>query len=232
MMSLEEEYELFRAENATRRTLVTVGDAAFEMEYLETEGREGGSAGDTSVLVFLPPLGGSAACWFKQLAVFKGAKKMRALALSYPAAPSLGLLVACLDLLLDAQGVTGKTHLAGAGFGGYVAQLFAQARPSRVASLFLLNSFCDLPERPFFPGASLLPSFLLAAALLDSLPTDAASADPRNAEACLFVRHCAAQLPAVAQAARMALCSGGSPLAPARLRERFKVDHSFFLSLF
>jgi pimeloyl-ACP methyl ester carboxylesterase len=220
--SLETDYEQFRRENATLRTLVTLDEVAYEVEYLETESRQASDASsDGSVLVFLPPLGGTAACWFRQLALFKGAKKMRALALGYPSTPTLSQLVACLDLFLDALVVTSKVHFVGAGFGGYVCQLFSQVRPSRVSSLFLLNSYCDLPDRSFLAGFSLLPSFLGGSALVDSLPAD--SGDPRNAEACAFVRNAALQLPGANQAARLALCSGGSPLVPARLRERFKV---------
>ena len=46
--------------------------------------------------------------------------------------------------------------------------------------------------------------------------------DPQNLDACRFVKKSAAELPAIVQSTRLALLSGGSPLAPLRLRERFQ----------
>jgi maspardin len=102
-----------------------------------------------------------------------------------------------------------------------VAQLFCQLRPQRCSSLFLVNSFCDLPSRVFLPPLSLLPSFLVSSTFLEGVPLDR---DSRNLEACLFVKRSASELSAVQQGARLALISGGSPLEPIRLRERFQHD--------
>lgn len=61
----------------------------------------------------------------------------------------------------------------------------------------------------------------ISSTFLDEIPMDA---DPRNRDACVFVKKFASELSGAHQAARLALLAGGSPLAPIKLRERFNHD--------
>ncbi len=143
--SLEAAFETFRRSHATLRTLVSLDGSAHEVEYLDS--RPGTGEGG-EVVVMLPPLGGTAACFFRQLEFFERGKG-RAVAISYPATcSSLLQLVSLLDLFLETLLPARQVHLLGAAaLGGYLAQLFCQTRPARVSSLFLVNSSCDLPAR-------------------------------------------------------------------------------------
>jgi pimeloyl-ACP methyl ester carboxylesterase len=126
---------------------------------------EGRGSQRDEVLVLLPPLVGCCGLWFKQLSFFaslSASSSPHVLALSLPATTELESVAIALGLLLDALSLTQQIHLGGCGLGGYVAQLFCQLRPQRVTSLFLINSFCELPPKTFIPPLSILPSFLVS----------------------------------------------------------------------
>lgn len=77
-----------------------------------------------------------------------------------------------LDLFIDRLKVS-KCHLLGEGFGGYLAQCYAQYRPAKVASLVLCNSYCDLQHfvdsSPFTGFLSWMPDVLMKRFLVADL---------------------------------------------------------------
>lgn len=77
-----------------------------------------------------------------------------------------------LDLLIDRLKIP-KCHMMGEGFGGYLAQCYAQYRPVRVASLILVNSYCDLQyfidSSPFTGILSWMPDALMKRFLVSDL---------------------------------------------------------------
>lgn len=77
-----------------------------------------------------------------------------------------------LDLLLDRLKLT-KCHMLGEGFGGYIAQCYAQYRPAKVASLVLCNSYCDLAHfvdsSPWTGMLSWMPDVLMKRFLVSDL---------------------------------------------------------------
>ena len=85
---------------------------------------------------------------------------------------SFASLLKGLDLLIERLKVT-KCHMLGEGFGGYLAQCYAQYRPVRVASLILCNSYCDLQHfsdsSPFTGFLSWMPDALMKRSLVSDL---------------------------------------------------------------
>jgi len=88
-----------------------------------------------------------------------------------------------LERFLDKLGVT-QVHIFGTALGGYLAQCFAQYRPTRVLSLILNNTFVD--TQYFYDNApcaamfSLMPEFMLKRIILANFPVNNMEADIAN----------------------------------------------------
>ena len=93
--------------------------------------------GEDTVLL-LPGAMGMAETAFHYVLAFE--EQYRVLSLTYPAAVNtLDLLLAGIVELLDAEG-SGRTHVIGGSYSGFVAQFLAGRYPDRVTSLLLSNT--------------------------------------------------------------------------------------------
>jgi pimeloyl-ACP methyl ester carboxylesterase len=101
----------------------------------------GAASGSGETLVLLPGAQGTAALFYRQVALLRDAARL--LAVSYPAAPDAEVLADGLAGVLDALGVA-QASVLGSSYGAYLAQLFATRQPSRVRLLFVTNSFVDV----------------------------------------------------------------------------------------
>jgi len=101
----------------------------------------GAAAGSTETLVLLPGAQGTAALFYRQVALLRDSA--RVLAVSYPAAPDAEVLADGLAGVLDAVGVA-QASVLGSSYGAYLAQLFAERHPSRVRLLFVTNGFVSV----------------------------------------------------------------------------------------
>lgn len=109
------------------RALTTLG---FSWEYIM-----GGEGEQT--LVLLPGGARFAETWFGLMDSL--AHRYRLLAVSWPPATKMGVLVEGLRTILEAEGVDTCT-LLGASFGGFVAQCYVRHYPQQVARLILSNT--------------------------------------------------------------------------------------------
>lgn len=89
--------------------------------------------------------------------------------------------------------------------------------------MFLINTFCDLDfQRSIFPTTSLMPSFLLTASLMETLPKEQCAG---GIEATDFIRSLIHDMSMFEVGAKVALGHySDSPLSPVRLMERFRKD--------
>lgn len=173
------EYRTFHQRVAQKQaTFVTPQRASRTARYFDAGPAAGGAAG--APLVLLPGLCGTAESFYAQL-LHLGARGYRAVAVeSDDALGSVAAWVDALDGFLAFLGV-GRVHLFGAQLGGFLAQMYAAARPHRVASLALCNTFCD--TAPFADASSvfvracgLLPAALLRRRVSSALVTPATEA--------------------------------------------------------
>lgn len=101
----------------------------------------GSAPGSGETLVLLPGAQGTAALFYRQVALLHDAA--RVLAITYPAAPDAESLADGLAGVLDALGVA-QASVLGSSYGAYLGQLFAARHPARVRLLFVTNSFVDV----------------------------------------------------------------------------------------
>lgn len=101
----------------------------------------GGVPGLSETLVMLPGAQGTAALFYRQVALLRDVA--RVLAITYPAAPDAESLAGGLAGVLDALGVA-QASVLGSSYGAYLGQLFAARHPSRVRRLFVTNGFVSV----------------------------------------------------------------------------------------
>ena len=138
-----------------------------------------GSKDITAPLVCLPPVSGTADCFFLQCLALS-ARGHRVIAAEAPPYWSVDDWCAGFRALLTALDLE-KVHLFGAALGGFLAQKFAEfTRPCpRVASLVLCNTFTDTTVFKYMEQAQLfwvMPGPLLRNLVMGGLETS--SADP------------------------------------------------------
>eukprot|EP00824_Muranothrix_gubernata_P017170 TRINITY_DN35368_c0_g1_i1.p1 TRINITY_DN35368_c0_g1~~TRINITY_DN35368_c0_g1_i1.p1 ORF type:complete len:345 (+),score=73.87 TRINITY_DN35368_c0_g1_i1:1-1035(+) len=138
-------------------------------------------------LVCLAGASGTAEVFHKQF-LSLCPKGYRVIAIQQPAVWTHNEWVHSLDRFFDTLSLP-TVHLFGASLGGFLAQLYAQYRPSRVGSLVLCNTFCS--TRYFRSNSfatslvSWMPSFLLKRTILANFPQG--PLDPEIADAIDFV---------------------------------------------
>ena len=120
------------------------------------------------VLVFIHGFGGNALQWTYQLSRFSRTNRVIAPDLrgygksDKPGGDySMDQILADLEALLDALGVTEKVVLVGHSFGGAIASEFAAAHPQRVARLVLIATAGEFKLNPFYRGLLRLPATTL-----------------------------------------------------------------------
>jgi long-chain acyl-CoA synthetase len=120
------------------------------------------------VLVFIHGFGGNALQWTYQLSWFSRTNRVIAPDLrgygksDKPGGDySMDQILADLEALLDALGVTEKIILVGHSFGGAIASEFAAAHPQRVARLVLIATAVEFRLNPFYRGLLKLPTTTL-----------------------------------------------------------------------
>ena len=133
--------------------------AAFREAYTEAtaeiDGREwrwietAPDDADAPALVMLPGAFGAAELFWNQLVALGG--RVRMVSVTYPAAPTAGLLAAGVMALADRLGL-GRFHLLGTSLGGYIAQVVAGDHAARLETLLLANSLVRSADLTSLPG--------------------------------------------------------------------------------
>jgi pimeloyl-ACP methyl ester carboxylesterase len=80
---------------------------------------------------------------------------------------SVPMMVADLDSVLDAVGITGPVHLVGNSFGGVIAIAYALAHPERTASLLLIEAHAAVEGYDIASPEELVLGLSLAGEFLD-----------------------------------------------------------------
>lgn len=169
-VSFTQDYQDFKA-NCPLLRYVDPRNDEFVWEYHQL-----GSSSMKEACVFLHGLAGGAAVFFHQLNDI-AAKGYRVISVQFPGYHRVTDWVKGFDRFLDEIGLN-RAHIFGADLGGYLAQHFAAARPARVRSLMLSNSYIDtdyFADSMVLPVMgvhmlALLPHFVLKKLLLDMLP--------------------------------------------------------------
>eukprot|EP00736_Rhodelphis_marinus_P008052 Rmarinus@m.5646 len=158
-----EAYKAFR--NSVSRNKICV-DIGTDLEWTFFDcGRR-----DKPPLVCLPGASGTAECFYKQMLALS-ARGYRVIAAQYPAYYKHDDFIVGMDRFLDHMQVH-KAHLYGVSLGGFLAQVYAESRPERVASLVLTNSYIDTTffRRKYTGMFAWMPEFYLKKLLLESFP--------------------------------------------------------------
>ena len=166
-LKLSEAYLLFKESVALQR--IVLDSSGREIwEYYD--------AGPKTVgvpLVMIPPMSGSADCFFLQSLSLssKGYRVISCTPSSCYNTPSEW--VRGMNRFLEAIHVA-QCHLLGAGLGCYLALCFAQSKPKRVKSFIATNGYVDnqffLQKNTYFGAFSVMPGFLLEKAVLSHFP--------------------------------------------------------------
>lgn len=213
------EYRTFHQRVAQKQaSFVTPQRAARTARYYDFGPSDGRARGVPMVL--LPGLCATADSFYQQL-LYLGPRGYRLVAVeSDDALASVDEWVDALDGFLAFLGL-GRVHLFGAQLGGFLAQMYAAARPHRVASLVLCNTFCD--TAPFADANSVfvhtsgyLPAALLRRRVAAALAAPAASPLPAVRRAAAFMAHAVAQQPFAALHSKFVLnCTAAAvPVLP------------------
>ncbi|KAH3768044.1 spastic paraplegia 21 [Pelomyxa schiedti] len=121
-------------------------------------------------LVCLAPLGGTADLFFRQI-LRLSARGIRVIAVQAPYYSTHRDWADGLDYVLDKIAVP-RCHLFGVGLGGFLAQIFWEYHPMKVASMVLCNTFTS--NAIFASSASktysFMPDFLLKRIVLSKMP--------------------------------------------------------------
>ena len=129
---------------------------------------------DDEPIIFIPAVSGTGSCFFRQFLSLP-AKGHRIISVDAPDYETQLDWIKGLELFLDNINIKSKIHLFGVGLGGYLAQLYASWRPSRVLSLILCNTFADTSyfkdRSPFSFAYHLMPLFMLQRKILTSFPS-------------------------------------------------------------
>jgi maspardin len=180
-----EQFKTFRSTFALRQLAVDLNDG--EWRFYD------GGPKNTPLLLCLPGASGTAECFYRLMDGLCP-KGYRVVAAQHPPYYTLNEFILGMDAFVDALEAS-SVHIFGASLGGLLAQQYAIARPKRVASLILCNSFYSTTA--YAPTAGSLatsmyqvtPYFVLKNMILSSFNNDAAAiaASPEVAEAVDFV---------------------------------------------
>ncbi|KAK4306618.1 hypothetical protein Pmani_021569 [Petrolisthes manimaculis] len=136
-LSCSSEYKSFRS-TVPLKQLAVDNDATKIWKLYDA-----GSRGVRCPLVCLPPVSGTADCFFKQILPLT-ARGYRVISVEYPVYWTVSEWCEGFRRLLDILEID-RAHILGASLGGFLAQKFAEVTVNcpRVASLLLCNSFTD-----------------------------------------------------------------------------------------
>ncbi|XP_047501951.1 maspardin-like [Penaeus chinensis] len=134
---------------------------------------DAGPRGVRCPLICLPPVSGTADCFYKQILPLT-ARGYRIISIEYPIYWTVNEWCEGFKRLLDLLEVD-RAHLLGASLGGFLAQKFTEhtANCPRVASLLLCNSFIDTKIFNYTDSAPvfwMLPATLLKKMIIGRFP--------------------------------------------------------------
>jgi len=128
---------------------------------------------DSVPIVMLPGAAGTAEVFYRQI-MSLCPKGYRIVSVQPPAFNSYQRFLKAFDKFIDVLN-SSKVHLFGTALGGYLAQCYAQYRPTRVLSLVLCNSFSDTQyyadNNSLIGLFSVTPAFILKRILLANFPS-------------------------------------------------------------
>lgn len=180
-LAQSQEYMSFRSTVSQRKIVVDNPDQAWVLY-------DSGPREVKCPLIFLPPVCGTADCFFKQILTLSS-QGYRVITVEYPVLWTVDEWCESFLKLINYLGLD-KIHCFGASLGGFLAQKFAEktSKNPRVASIFLCNSFTDTSAFKQTKAAKTfwtMPTFLLKRQVLINLPTD--NLDPEVAKSIDFM---------------------------------------------
>ncbi|PRP81827.1 alpha/beta hydrolase fold-1 domain-containing protein [Planoprotostelium fungivorum] len=142
---------------------------------------------DSIPLILIPGVAGTAEVYFKQM-ISLCPKGLRLLSVQPPDYSTYDGWCKGFDKFLSKFEFK-KIHLFGSALGGYLAQVYAQYRPSTIQSLMLCNSFCDTTHyarnAPCVGMFPLMPEFMLKRLVLSNFSST--TSEPQIAESIDFM---------------------------------------------
>ena len=220
---LLEDYRKFCAIFPHKKAAFIANNFEVSIDYFETTFKSAEKSGEMPIL-FLANSNASASSFFKQIQFFE-TQKMHAIAISLPALFDPISVIRAIDVFVDSVIlISAKFHLVGSGLGGYLAQLYCQNRPSRISSLFLINSFTEFRAGKSFSGlfSSLFSSSLVLEA---SIPSELSFSGIQASD---FVRLQMSEFSLFEIGAKIEIekqCSEISPLLPILMLKNFEKDN-------
>ncbi|XP_076331374.1 maspardin-like isoform X1 [Tachypleus tridentatus] len=164
-ISLSPEYVSFRSTIPQKKIIVDDDPKKVWTIY------DAGPKNITCPLICLPPVSGTADCFFRQIIALT-TKGYRVISLQYPVYWTIKEWVAGFSKFLNHLGLN-KVHIFGASLGGFLAQKFAEATSScpRIHSLILCNTFADTTIFNYTDSAVffwVMPSLILKKIVMSS----------------------------------------------------------------
>jgi len=132
--TLSEDYKRFRKQVAERKVPIEPNSVKV-WRYFEAGPKE------AVPIVMLHGAAGTAEVFYRQM-MSLCPKGYRIVSVQYPAFGSYQRFLKSFDKFIDVLN-SSKVHLFGTALGGYLAQCYAQYKPTRVLSIVLCNSFSD-----------------------------------------------------------------------------------------
>ncbi|XP_050725928.1 maspardin-like isoform X2 [Eriocheir sinensis] len=166
-LSCTQEYKSFRSTVPLKQIVIDSDGLQVWKVY------EAGPRGVRCPLVCLPPVIGTADCFYRQILSLT-ARGYRVITVEYPVYWSVVEWCEGFKRLLDLLDVD-RAHILGASLGGFLAQKFAEltSNSPRVASLILCNSFIDTKIFNYSDTSSvfwMLPATLLKKMIIGRFP--------------------------------------------------------------
>eukprot|EP00033_Pygsuia_biforma_P003880 GCRY01004249.1.p1 GENE.GCRY01004249.1~~GCRY01004249.1.p1 ORF type:complete len:319 (+),score=67.45 GCRY01004249.1:186-1142(+) len=165
-LSETEEYRLFRSTIPLKK--VAVDDfSSKNWQYFDH-----GPKDCAEPVIFFPGASGTCSVFYNQM-MSLSALDYRVVAVQHPPYFSIKDFVRGFDRFLLFLGVR-KVHLVGTSLGGFLVQHYCWFRPERVASMFLINAFCDNTifnkRAGWVSSFAFQPRFMLQKTILESFP--------------------------------------------------------------
>jgi len=206
METKQQEYLRFKGWVASQRIL----GASCHWKFFEW------GPANTAPLILLHGTSGTAEVFYRQF-ISLCPKGYRLVSVQIPPFDDYDELLTGLDEFFNSLKNSKKIHLMGTTLGGYLAQSYCQQFPSRVESLILCNSFCNVESSMGIWKWT--PSFVLQQKLVNKLPTG--EVESRIADAIDFVVDHLKLLEQDELASRLILTNTPSSFNPHTFRQSF-----------